>query len=83
MTHHERFRVAYRAAIERAVREYPDEYVVTMDLDAWVARWSDAVSSGNYNHNGRAMRWTCKALGIAHTRKAIAAFLDGGEPCPE
>lgn len=81
MTPRERFRAAYRVAIERAVREHPEVYAdtVTRDLDAFTDRWVAAVESGAYSHSGVAMRWTCKALGIPHTRKAIAAFL--GQPC--
>lgn len=78
MNPREKFRAAYRIAIERAVREHPEAYapsVVAGDLDAFAERWTAAVESGAYNHSGLAMRWTCKALGIPHTRKAIAAFL--------
>lgn len=83
MNPREKFRAAYRVAIERAVREHPEAYAasVTGDLDAFAERWTAAVEGGAYSHSGLAMRWTCKALGIPHTRKAIAAFF-GGSPVP-
>lgn len=75
MTPRERFRAAYREAIERAVLARPDDYAPIPDFDAFAERWTVACERGHYNHGGLAMRWTCKALGIPHTRTAIAAFL--------
>lgn len=34
---------------------------------------------GDYNHDGRAIKATCKALGIKHTRTAIEAYFNGAE----
>jgi hypothetical protein len=88
-----RFMEVYRPALQAAVEAHPAEYALGLMLDPGglnhvpetAAAYADrtarkmewAFASGNYNHDGHAIKAACKALGIKHTRKAIEAFLTG------
>lgn len=75
----EQWMEAYTPNLRRAVTERPDEYAFGLEGVPRVAdRMRAAFERGSYNHDGHAIKWTCKALGIPHTRKAICAFLAGG-----
>jgi hypothetical protein len=74
-TNQTRFSNAYRAALVAAISAYPEEYRFSVDEAPTVAdRMLCAVAKGSYNKDGRAFKATCKALGLAHTYKAIDAF---------
>ena len=70
------FMEVYARALGNAVLEHPKEYVYSLSLvPTVVERMRAALESGSYNHDGRAFKGTCKALGIKHTRKEIEAFI--------
>ena len=46
------------------------------------AKMSAALASGSYNHDGAALKRTCRALAIPHTRKAIEAYLTSEADLP-
>lgn len=74
----DQFMAVYTPALEKAVTEHPDEYPWPVEnVPVVAARMRAAIEKGTYNHSGRAFQGACKALGIKHTRKAIAAFLEG------
>ena len=86
------FMEVYRAELEKAVAEHPEEYGIqrvsakagleTLATPAEFAqivsgRMEDAMIRGSYNKDGRAFKATCKILGIDHTYKAINSFVKG------
>lgn len=74
-----RFMETYERELTIAVQAYPDEYAYPADTVPEVAgRMRAAIERGTFNHDGRGFRNTCRALGIKHTRRAIAEFLAGG-----
>lgn len=74
-----RFCEMYGPNLERAVREKGDEYAFQIEeVPQVLGRMRAALERGSYNHAGHALRWTCKELGLKHTRRAIEAFLVGG-----
>lgn len=73
----DQFMAVYTPALERAVIDHPDEYPWPVEnVPVVAARMRAAIEKGTYNHSGYAFKGACKALGIKHTRKAIAAFLE-------
>lgn len=71
----DRFMVFYSQALAVAVADHPDEYVFKVDMVPTVAaRMQKAFLAGTYNHDGRAIKMACKAVGIKHTRTAMEAF---------
>jgi hypothetical protein len=71
------FMATYTPCLREAVTFHPGDYAYPVEKVAEVAgRVRIAVDSGNYDHKGRAFRMTCGILGIKHTRKAIAEFLN-------
>ena len=77
----DRFFALYTQMLDNATRSHPEEYalVVRTGVEEVSRRMRIAVERGSWNHDGRAFKATCKALGIKHTRKAIKAFLFDGE----
>lgn len=74
----DRFMETYQHELTRAVEDHPEEYGWPASRAPEVAaRMRAAIERGTYNHEGRAFRTTCRALGIGHTRRAIAEFLAG------
>jgi hypothetical protein len=72
----DRFFAIYPTNLERAILKYPAKYSYPVhEVPIVSARMRYAFKAGTYNHDGFAIRWTCKALGIGHTRKAIEAFI--------
>jgi phytoene/squalene synthetase len=66
----------YEANLRRAVLEYPTEYVYAVEAVPQVAeRMLRAIRAGGYNKDSRAIKATCKELGIKHTYKAIDEYL--------
>lgn len=70
------FMEVYGPALLYAVQTDPDEYAFPeADVPKVVDRMRQAFERGSYNHDGRAIKAACRALGIKHTRKAIEAFI--------
>jgi hypothetical protein len=73
----ETFMVEYAKQLEKAVREHPEEYLWPIEhVPEVVARMREAIKTGTYNKDSGAFKQTCKVLGIKHTYKAIAAFIN-------
>ena len=73
----DQFMAAYTPALKAAVIGHPDEYPWPVENVPVVAeRMRAAIVAGSYNHSGHGFKGACKSLGIKHTRKAIAAFLE-------
>ena len=86
-----KFAEEYKKQLQVAVDNYPDEYpwakgytvygnggsVVkpAQTVNEVAAKMLIAVQDNTFNHDGRAMKATCKALGIKHTRKAILEYV--------
>lgn len=73
------FVAVYAPTLARVARENPAEYpwVADTPTEIVVERMRDAFLRGSYNHTGAAIRATCRALGLKHTRTAIEEFLTG------
>ena len=70
------FFAVYERELARAVAKYPTEYGYAPEQAKTVAvKMRKALIERTYNHGGYGFSWTCKALGIKHTRKAIEAYL--------
>lgn len=68
----------YGPALMKATEDYPEEYFYKgPDVAGVVSRMRAAFISGSYNHDGRAIKAACKAVGIKHTRTAMEAFFNG------
>lgn len=65
----------YADELRRAMREHPDEYVSTVPFITLYTRMLGAFDRGTYNKDSRAIRATCRRLGINHTYKAINEFI--------
>ncbi len=73
--HVKKFREVYTRALLSAVTEHPSEYAYKVeDAPIIVERMLVACQCGTFNHDGRAMKAACKALGIPHTRRAIKKY---------
>lgn len=71
------FMAIYTPCLAETLEKYPNEYAwPKADVPVVAARVREAIRNGTYNHDGRAIKATCKKLGIKHTRKAIQAFLE-------
>jgi hypothetical protein len=79
----DQFIEVYRVKLKACVAEMPDQYLYSADdanIDKVVGKMREAFVTDTYNiSSSPAIRRTCKALGINYTRKAIKAFLAGGE----
>lgn len=72
----ERFEAIYRDELEAAVRDHPEEYTWPIERVPSVAqKMIAAIRNNTYNKDGRAIKATCKRLGVKHTYTAIAAYL--------
>lgn len=69
------FCATYRSALADAFRDFPEEY--RGSLETTYNKMVDAFGKGTYNKDSRAIKATCKNLGIKHTYKAIKAYLKG------
>lgn len=77
MTNFDRFIDAYASHLRHCVTELPGQYTYGIDkVPAVVGRVADAIRRRSYNKDGLAFKRTCKQLGIKHTYKAIAEFID-------
>ena len=68
----------YERQLTNAVRDYPQEYMWPVENVPVVAqKMRVAFSKGSYNKDGRAIKATCKELGIKYTYPAINSYLRG------
>lgn len=61
------------------IRDYhtQGEYEWPLDqLDSVVSRMQNAFVNGTYNYDGKAIKATCKQLGIRHTVKAMEEYFN-------
>ena len=66
----------YAVQLAKAHAQAPDEYLWRIEtLPTVVERMKKAIENGSFNHEGNGFKWTCKELGIKHTRKAIQEYL--------
>lgn len=71
------FMEVYEPALAQAAMTYPKEYgFIAAEVPFVAERIRFSLKRGTYNHDGRAFKATCKALGIKHTRTAIEAYLN-------
>lgn len=75
-TNLEKFMEVYAVELPKAITNYPEEYGYPVsEVPVVLGRMKAAFERGSYNHNSRAIKATCKALGIKYTRREIEAFL--------
>jgi hypothetical protein len=75
-TNRELFTALYTENLFKCVKLYPDEYCYTNDQVISVARKMEtAIVSGCYNKEGRAIKMTCKQLGIKYTYTGINEYI--------
>lgn len=69
----------YGPNFRKAVAAHPDEYgnPSAEKINQTIPNMSNAFRLLTFNHDGRAIRATCKDLGIKPTRSAIIDFLKG------
>lgn len=76
MNNFEKFVQIYTEELANAVRNYPGEYGWPIENVPVVAeKMAVAFKAKSYNKDGRAIKATCKRVGIPYTYKAINAFL--------
>lgn len=76
----ETFFKIYQEELEKAVRDYPQEYGWPIgNVPRVVELMRQGVRDNNFHKGGRAFKATCKRLGIPHTYKAIYAFIANHE----
>ena len=75
----EKFHAIYAEQLRKAVAANPHEYgnPTPERTETTIANMVKAFAMGTANKDGTACRATCKVLGIAHTYKAINAYLQG------
>jgi hypothetical protein len=87
------FARVYREQLALAVEKYPNEYpwyrgtvvhandgihtIPAKSVECVANKMLDAIALGTYNKDSRAIKATCKILGIAHTYAAINRYNDG------
>ena len=77
----DRFCAVYTIALEEAITTHPDEYCYPVsEVPLVIAKMRKAFIAKTYNYEGRAIRNTCKSLGIPHTVKAMEAFFTAATP---
>ena len=71
------FAIEYLRQLDQARAKYPTEYQWSPGVDAADVRdkMMQAIIRKSANKDGRAMRATCKVLGIPYTYKGIYAYL--------
>ena len=82
----EKFCAEYRHQLEVAVRDHPKDYkfMGSFTVDQVADKMVEAFKAGTYNKDGRAIKATCKTLGIKHTYRDINAyFANMGITTPE
>ena len=72
------FLTIYLEELEKAVKNYPQEYLYGIQqVPSVYERMKSAFIKGSYNKDSRAIKATCKRLGIKHTYEAINKALKG------
>jgi hypothetical protein len=72
----EDFMVIYTKQLGIALQEHPDEYAYgAVELPKVLEWMRAAIIKGSFNKDSRAIKATCRALGIKHTYKAIGEFI--------
>lgn len=72
----DKFFSEYYRQLEIALREHPEEYSWPVaELPNIFERMRIAIERGSANKDSRAIKATCKTLGIKHTYKAINEYL--------
>jgi hypothetical protein len=70
------FAAVYREELRKAVVAFPDEYgFKPAKVDTVADRMIVAFARGSFNKDGRAIKATCKRLGIKYTYAAINSYL--------
>lgn len=71
------FMAVYVDELTKAVQGYPEEYRFPVDyVPTVVMKMRVAFAQNSFNKDGRAIKGTCKRLGIPYTYKGIASFLE-------
>ncbi len=72
------FMVEYTKQLEIAVQSHPEEYFwsKTATVQSVADKMRPAFIRKSYNKDGRAIKATCKVLGIAYTYTAINAYIN-------
>lgn len=72
----EEFGRVYSIELLQAVIDHPEEYSWPIENVPQVAtKMLTAILQNNFNKESRAIKATCKLLGIKHTYKAIDAYI--------
>lgn len=70
------FLVYYEKNLYLSVQRYPEDYDYPIsEVPEVFARMAAAIQNGTFNKDSRAIKLTCKQLGIKHTYKAIEEFI--------
>lgn len=70
--------IEYEKQLAAVVLAYPDEYCYPVSAVPAVAlKMRAAIERGSYNKDGRAIKATCKALGVKYTYAGIKSYLYG------
>lgn len=68
----------YSFVLNLVREQHPDEYPwPKKEIPAILDRMRGAFSRQSYNKDGRAIKQTCKLLGVKYTYRDINAYLDG------
>ena len=71
-----KFETTYRQQLEQAIKKYPEEYGYGVEEAGKVCViMMDAIERGSYNKDSRAIKNTCKILGIRYTYTAIREYI--------
>lgn len=69
------FQEVYTRNLFRAVEEYPQEYAYSKDAVPLIAaKMVAALLRNSANKDSRAIKWTCKELGIPYTYKGLKEY---------
>jgi hypothetical protein len=79
MSNVERFYEVYARLLPEMRKAKPEAYAwPESEMLKVLERMRRAFESGSFNHDGDAIKATCKELGIKYTRKSILEYLKGG-----
>lgn len=75
------FLALYMKNLIKAKNKYPEMYNWNDGVDVLEVfrRMSDAFKRGTYDRHSHAIKWTCKEIGIPHTRDAITKIFKGAK----
>lgn len=76
MSNFDIFEKAYAKNLAYCLEHYPQDYIWDKnELPAVLARMHSALLRMSFNKDSRAIRMTCKEIGVPHTYKAIKEYL--------